>query len=332
MNYKSLFLREREEIFLMRSRQASIQEISKKLDRNPSTISRELKRCRAHHRWHSLSWKEKARVCHDDAITKRSKKRKRFVVLINFDVQHYVESKLKIGWSPETISENIFSDISEEVSHEAIYLFAYKHQRDWIKYFVQKGKTPRQGYKTNRAKKAETRANKRSHETRPPACIERTELGHLESDLIVSCKGGRSALQVTVDRVSRRAWLKLLSSREACEARRNLFQIVNSEERLISCTVDNGAEHSDYSNLESVFKEREFMVYYCDPHSPWQRGTVEAVNGIIRRWFPKGTNFDHVIRERVAEVEALYNSRPMKVLEGKTPTQVWNHILQQLAA
>jgi len=73
-----------------------------------------------------------------------------------------------------------------------------------------------------------------------------------------------------------------------------------------------------------VFKKRDFGVYFCDPHSPWQRGSVEAVNGILRRWFPKGTNFDEVTKQRVMEVQEFYNNRPMKTLGYKTPYEVWN--------
>lgn len=331
MNYISLSLREREEIFLLRSRQTSIQEISKKLKRSASTISRELRRCNKKRGWSAMSWLQKARTCHEDAISKRTKKRNRAVVLIDSEVQEYVEQKLISGWSPETISNTINSVLDKTVSHEAIYQFAYKHQSNWVKYFVQKGKTPRQGHKTNRARKSQITANRRSHTERSEACISRTEFGHLESDLIVSCKHGKAALQVTIERVSRRVWLKLLSSREACEARRNLLQVVYHEPTLVSCTVDNGSEHSEYPNLEKVFKQRDFGVYFCDPHSPWQRGSVEAINGILRRWFPKGTNFDEVSEERIKEVENLYNTRPMKVLNYNTPLEVWNqNKLEQL--
>jgi IS30 family transposase len=108
---------------------------------------------------------------------------------------------------------------------------------------------------------------------------------------------------VTADRLDRRAILTLVPNRESNEARKALLQKLyklEPEERR-TVTSDNGPEHADFPELEKVFSG--LQTFYCGPYRSWERGTVEATNGIIRRWFPKGTNFDNVTPEQVQEVE-----------------------------
>ena len=90
-------------------------------------------------------------------------------------------------------------------------------------------------------------------------------------------------------------------------------------------------EANERVELEPVFKEEELKVFFCDPYSPWQRGTVEAIIGILRRWFPKGTNFDDVSEQKVEYVEAWFNNRPMEVLNGETPNEVFYQELALMA-
>ena len=329
-SYVSLIFEERKDIYLLRSEGKTIQQIADFLSRSKSTISTELNRCSGIRHWDKYPWYEQAWIAHKDALAQRSKKRKRYVVLKNDKVQDYVVEKLKLGWSPETISNYIENDLLlESISPEAIYQFIYKHAPELIVYLVRLGKTSRRGYQTKRAKLASASTNKRHHSERSEGCLNRTELGHLESDLAVSSQNGTSCLQVTADRASRYTKLSLIKSRETKTARTSLVRTIrdsNLKEVALSCTNDNGGEHSSYPRLEKIFKTNDFKVYFTDPHSPWQRGTVEAIIGILRRWFPKGTNFDDVTEQEVKRVEWLFNNRPMAVLGNKKPVDVFNKL------
>ena len=339
-SYVSLTFKERKDIYLLRYEGKTIQQIADSLKRSKSTVSNELRRCAGIRHWHKYSWSEQASIAHKDALAQRRKKRKRYIVLKNDKVQDYVIEKLKSGWSPETISSYIKNDLLfESVSPEAIYQFIYKHAKELVVYLVRLGKTPRRGHKTKRARLISVAEGKRHHSERSFGCLNRTEVGHLESDLAVSAQNGASCLQVTVDRVSRYAKLTLIRGRDSETARNSLVRTIRDSELkevALSCTTDNGPEHSTYPRLELVFKDSDFKVYFTDPHSPWQRGSVEAIIGILRRWFPKGTNFDYATEERVREVEWLFNNRPMAVLGNRKPVDVFNKLraerLKQKAA
>ena len=129
---------------------------------------------------------------------------------------------------------------------------------------------------------------------------------------------------VLVDRKNRAIALRKLPNREADTARRTIFQILNEQKRkglsVKSLTIDNDTAHNHLPMLENVFEQ--LSVLFFEPHSPWQRGTVEAIIGILRRWWPKGTNFDEVSEKEVRYVQDWFNNRPMEVLKGKTPNQV----------
>ena len=124
----------------------------------------------------------------------------------------------------------------------------------------------------------------------------------------------------------------MVPNRQANEARQKLFQKLEhfkSWQRK-TLTADNGSEHADLPLLEPVCGGLE--VYYCHAYCSWERGTVEAVNGIIRRKFPKGTNFDNITPQEVKEVENWFNNRPMLVLKGRTPNEVYEKEVQRLSS
>ena len=126
-----------------------------------------------------------------------------------------------------------------------------------------------------------------------------------------------------VERKTRRVYLRKVANREAETVRRTIFQILYSLPSVArkSLTVDNGKEHEWLPRLEPVFKKDGFLVYYCNPYCSWERGTVEALNGVIRNKFPKGTNFDNVSEEEVQEVQDWVNNLPMECHKGYTPEE-----------
>jgi len=326
-----LSLQERQEIFKLRKLGLGIREIGRKMFRSASTISRELKRSKVGYRnWSSFQWYERAKLSDDAAKFRRKGKRHRLCILKSSEINDYVYKSLKQYWSPEIISCRIGRDIAgASISHETIYQYIYRHDRSLVPYLVRKGRTRRVRGKCKtrslREMKAseEARPAKRSIATRPEAAEGRREIGHLETDLIVSpTSKSKSALQVTVDRKVRKVILTLIADRKSDTARRALLQkiIKLAPEERVTVTADNGPEHADLPKLEKVLAN--FSTYYCGPYRAWERGTVESINGIIRRWFPKGTDFSQVTQEAVQNVEDWFNNRPMRVLGGLTPNEM----------
>ena len=326
-----LSLQERQEIFKLRKLGYGIREIGKRIGRSGSAVSREIKRSRGRYStWGSFAWYEQAKLADNAAKLRRKGKRHRVCILKTPEINDYVYKCIKKSWSPEIVSCRIGRDISgASISHETIYQYIYRCARELIQYLVRKGKTRRVSGKgktrplRGRTSPGKSKPGKRSIESRPQAANEREDIGHLETDLIVSPPSkSKSALQVTTDRKLRKTILTLVADRKGDTARRALLQklIKLEPNERATITADNGPEHSDLPELERVLSN--FTTYYCGPYRSWERGTVESINGIIRRWFPKGTDFSKVTDEEVQKVEDWFNNRPMLVLDGLTPNEM----------
>ena len=280
-----------------------------------------------------LPWYEKGKIVHQAVKNNRGCTRERSWGLKNEQTRQFVIEKLKDKYSPKNISREIGKIHPElSISHESIYQYIYKVDKTLLKYLIRHGKTKRNkraaGQKS-RLKVAEV--EKRNIDQRSIGGNERIELGHLESDFIVSSKKGKSCLLVAVDRKTRRVCLKKTPNREADTARRVLFGILRDlpPNALKSLTVDNDPAHNHLPRLEPIFKEQALKVFFCAPYSSWQRGTVEAIIGILRRWWAKGTNFDHVSDEEIQYVENWFNNRPMEIFKGKSPNEMFEEELRK---
>ena len=325
-------------IYRMHKQGKKIQEIAKSSNLSESSISRELKLLRSSHREiRILDYKSQAEHFHQESKLRRKNCGKnKYVELKSSAIYKYVEFKLELGFSPEIISNRLRIEVGEKISPETIYQFIYKHRRDWIKYLVRKGKSYRGNGKgsSRKRKKGESKQGQRHISERPDEANTREELGHIETDLIVSAKGGKSHLQVNVDRASRQVKLQRVRSKEASEARQKMFMSYRDSvegERPKTLTADNGSEHQSFMELEKIpFGALDFKVYYCTPYSSWERGTVEAINGIIRQKFPKRTNFDDITDNEIKKVEEWFNNRGMKVLDYYTPNEYHHALLNDL--
>ena len=129
---------------------------------------------------------------------------------------------------------------------------------------------------------------------------------------------GRGALVSAVDRKSRYLALKAIEKKTAAETEKAVCQILGSM-TVNSLTMDNGSE---FANFKSIEKKLGITVFFADPHSPWQRGSIENINGLIRWFFPKGYDFRQVSQQEVKWVEDIINNRPRKCLNWLTPLQV----------
>lgn len=332
-----LSLKQRQEIFRLHEHGKSIQKISELVKCSKSTVHGVLNHESLKAGSKKLPWYEKAKLVHKAIRLNRGRKRNRYHTLKNQEILDYVIKNVKDKLSPKSIYHKIKLDHPGlKISHEAIYQYIYNSDPSLVKYLIRKGKTRRnKHYSGNlpRIVKGESALKKSIHE-RSLEATNRVSIGHAESDFIVSCRGGKSVLMVVADRKIRKVHLRLLPNREAETTRVAMFEIAELAKAyggLKSLTVDNDTAHNKLHYLEPVFKDSELKVLFCDPYKAWQRGTIEAINGILRRWFPKGTNFDLISKEQVAFVEDWYNNRPMDVLGGITPHMAYEMELDKAA-
>jgi IS30 family transposase len=243
--------------------------------------------------------------------------------------------KLKEEWSPREISKRIKMeypwDIFMQISHEAIYQYIYVLPRGELKRTLIK--SLRQEHKYRRTQKVgiaeENRgkiANMLSIEERPVEVADRTIPGHWEGDLILG-KYKRSALGTLVERSTRYTILVPLGEQKDAlnvrEAYAEAFKTIPDELRK-TLTYDQGKEMSQHAQFTI---DTGIQVFFAHPGSPWERGTNENTNGLIRQYFPKGTDFAQVSEEEIKKVQRKLNERPRKVLNYFKPNEVFNNLV-----
>ncbi len=327
--YTRLTDKERESISRGLAQHKPIRQIAKELSRSPSTISREIRRNRGKTSYRAFSASRRAKAAAS------SRKRGRRKIEKQESLLSYVIEKLKGEWSPQEISKRLKIeyawDMDMQVSHEAIYQYIYVLPRGELKQLLIKGL--RQERKHRRAQKrgdtAETRgkiANMLSIEERPAEVAERSVPGHWEGDLILG-KYKRSALGTLVERTTRYTILVPLGEHKDAasvrEAYAEAFKSLPAELKK-SLTYDQGKEMSEH---EQFTIDTGIQVYFAHPGSPWERGTNENTNGLIRQYFPKGTDFTQVSKEEILEVQRKLNDRPRRALGYLKPDEVINQLV-----
>jgi IS30 family transposase len=327
--YKRLTNKERENISRGLAQKRSIREIARGLGRSTSTISREIKRNRGKTSYRAFSASQRAKIAAASRKKGKSKLAKQAIL------QEYVLEKLKQEWSPKAISERIKKeyawDMDMQISHEAIYQYIYVLPRGELKQTLIKAL--RQEHKYRRAQKRgqleENRgkiANMLSIEERPAEVADRTVPGHWEGDLILG-KYKRSALGTLVERTTRYTILVPLGNQKDANSVRlayaEAFKAV-PEELKKTLTYDQGKEMSQH---EQFTIDTGIQVFFAHPGSPWERGTNENTNGLIRQYFPKGTDFSQISIDEIKEVQRRLNDRPRKVLNYDKPNEVFNKLV-----
>lgn len=318
--HSKLTLRERYELYLWRSLGQGIRQIARRLQRAPSTISRELKRNRPVGKLVGLCSYSRAKLADDLAAGRRSKARRR-IRFGSFETQGLVFAAIRQGMSPQLASCRLQLERGLRLSHEAIYRWIYDVERSLIAYLPRKGKRYSRGGKKRSRAKPKTLTPKLSIDKRPKAANERLEFGHWEADCIVSRQSG-ACLLVLQERLSRVFFSVKLSSCTAEQASASIIRLLSPLGRdwLKSLTCDNGAEFWDYSAVSLAL---EIPVYFCHPYCSSERGGVENRNGLIRRVFPKKTNFELVTDEEILAVEKALRNRPMRCLSYFTPEEIF---------
>ena len=250
----------------------------------------------------------------------------------NKRIRKYVINCLKIGLSPELIAGRLRTKYLFKIYHETIYKFIYAtHNELHLTQYLQRrklGRVSRDIRKHNKRSYIGTGKNIPNRvdiDLRPIEANLRLEFGHFEADSIESKRirgqKRKSCLTVIVDRATRLTIIRKTASHTARETVLSIASIKDTIPIAIkSITYDNGKEFTQH---EKINKIPNTTSYFCKPYHSWEKGTVENINGIIRRFFPKGTNFDNISEEAIAYVEDWINNRPMKILNYMTPKQIF---------
>jgi len=328
--YTQLEYQDRVTIEIQLNRWAKYKEIWRILWKHPSSISREVSR---------------------NSVKKRGNKKQEYLA-IEAEIKHYqrcwrshtksmkinMNSELKLFIieqiqrkdiipSPKVIA-SLWKEKQEKkwkwitISHTSIYSWLETWDGNKYKYFLAHRF---KGYNTGRKKwdiwmKGKIK-NRVGIEERPEIINERWEVGHFEADLIVSSKWKKgkethkSALLTLTDRKSRLPRIYKLKNKESRPIM-NIIQSLKEELWIRSVTFDNGMEFAKHYLLEWI------QTYFCNPYSSWEKWSIENLNKIIRRFFPKGTNFDEVPEEKIRSICNIIANTPREILEFKSPNQV----------
>lgn len=266
----------------------------------------------------------------------RSRRPKERKLDANPELRAYVVNGLMLHWSPEQISRRLCDDFpgDEEmrVCHETIYQALYLQGKGQLRHelgvqvALRSGRTGRKP-RSKLPPRGKPWVEGREIALRPPEAEDRAVPGHWEGDLIIG--GDMSSCLVTlIERRSRFLLMARLLAHGAETVEDKLVEMARSipEELAKTLTWDQGSEMARVADFELA---TPFKVYFCDPHSPWQRPTNENVNGLVREFFPKGTRFTEVTDEEVARAQWLLNNRPRKVLDWKFPAEVMQEVLSE---
>lgn len=328
-NYRRLSMEEREEISRSLAQGMSIREISRGLGRSASTLSREIKRSKGGRRTYRASTADqRAKKARESC---RLGKRK---LVQNPRLLKAVLVKLRSQWSPEQIAEHLkkhYECSSMHVSAESIYTYIYVFLRREAR--AEFTKELRRGHKKRRVRGKSAKGQSQKFkdmvliDERPKEVLDRLVPGHWEGDLMIGGNREKSALGTLIERRTRFAILVPLKNKTAAEVRkqfaREMMKLPKELRRTL--TYDQGSEMAQHT----LFTEQtEMKVFFAHPQSPWERATNENTNGLIRQYFPKGTNFRSVTRAKIKRVQRLLNTRPRKTLGWKTPQEAMQELLR----
>ena len=313
MKYHQITQEERYQIYALKKEGLSQTAIAKNLSRDKSTISRELKRNKGLRGYRPSQAEEMAKS--RETLKSKSKR-------LNESIIGYIKEKIKLYWSPEQISGRMVLDGYKSISHETIYQYLIQDKKDGgelYMYLRHKNKPYRKRYGST-DKRGEI-PNKRSIEDRPSIVEEKNRIGDWEIDLIIG-KNHKQALVTVVDRKSKFTLIQKVSSKKSEEVKEALVSMMQSvKDKIHTITADNGKE---FTKHEAVAKALETDFFFCHPYSSWERGLNENTNGLIRQFFPKGSEFISITDEQVLAVQNNLNFRPRKTLGYKTPNEIFH--------
>jgi len=325
-----LAAREREEIAVGLAAGEPVRAIAARLGRAPSTVSREIRRnSRGRRHYRALAAQGQAQW--------RAARPKTAKLAGNAVLRAWVQEKLEQRWSPEQISvmlkREFPGDAEMRVSHETIYQAIYVQGRGALRRELAACLRTGRALRKPRRKEGERRGKIPGMvmiSERPAEAGDRAVPGHWEGDLIIGA-ANRSAIGTLVERSTRFVMLLHLPGgygpeRVAAAMTQAMGGLPDAIRR--SLTWDQGKEMAGHAQIAVA---ADLDIYFCDPHSPWQRGSNENTNGLLRQYFPKGTDLAAHSRGHLQAVAGELNSRPRKTLGWKTPAQALDEVLARAA-
>lgn len=323
----ALTLAEREEISRALAVGQSIRHIAMRLERAPSTISREISRnggCRSYRANQA-----------DQAAWDRARRPKLCKLAQSPKLAQLVAEKLQIQWSPEQIAgwlKRTYPDVVDQVSHETIYRSLFIQARGALKKELLEYLRRSRAMRRSRHHTQKTDNHGRISDTlsisERPACVEDRALPwHWEGDLL--CGSKNSQIATLVERRSRYVMLVKVDGKDTETV---VNALIENARRLPqglyqSLTWDRGKEMAAHKRFTLA---TDIQVYFCDPQNPWQRGTNENTNGLLRQYFPKGTDLSLYSQDALDKVARRLNERPRKTLRYSTPAECFNQAVASI--
>jgi transposase, IS30 family len=327
-----LSLAEREEIALGLAQKLPYREIARRLGRPVSTVSREVRRNSTRGRYRYRAAAAQARA------EERARRPKPAKLTVNGGLRAWVQGKLEEDWSPEEISARLVLEFPDDpemrVSHETIYQALYVQGRGALRRELTRHLRTGRALRKPRRKEGERRGRIPGMvmiADRPPEAEDRAVPGHWEGDMIEG-KAGQSQIGTLVERATRFTMLVPLPGGKAPGAFADALTPVIAglpDSLRRSLAWDQGREMYQHARI-AVAADCE--IYFCDPHSPWQRPSNENTNGLLRQYFPKGTDLSVHSPQYLRDVADKLNGRPRKVLGWKTPAEAMAEFLDSQAA
>lgn len=316
--YRQLTEAERYTLSALKRDKRSLRSIAKLMDRSPSTLSREVRRnATIDHRKPNPSYVPSKAQEHANGRRRRSRRVKHHAA----EVYAHVEALLaEEQWSPDQIANTLPERLGVRLSHMTIYRHVRRDQRSggtMFRHLRQGGKKRRK--RTYGPEKRGKLGNKPMIDTRPHAIEDRQEVGHWEGDTVMGSAGERSCLLTLVERAAGLAKIVRLPHRTVRAVNRATIDLIcSSGLPFKTITWDNGTEFHGYKQIEEATGVQCFFAY---PHHPWERGSNENFNGLVRQYFKKRKSLAGKRQSDCDQVAAKLNSRPRKRYGFKTPIQ-----------
>lgn len=300
--------------FLLRTSQ-TLRAISKVMRRSHTILSREIRR--------NGDNRKKYRADTAQRLFEKRKHSKHIGKLDKYpELKHYVHEKLKEEWSPEEIAGRLKNESRKEtVSHETIYHYIYERDGRYEKWYELLAQTrPKRQKKQGRKSKKVLIPERKSIHERPEHITRRGRFGDWESDSMIFSKQ-KTIISVQVERKSRLVRISKLESKSAEETRYALVKTAESvpQELFLTVTFDNGTENVQHTKIKQDYG---IETYFCDPFASWQKGSVENMNKLIRRYLPRNTDLSKLSDHDIFIIQEKLNNRPRKVLKYRTPNEV----------
>ena len=315
MKYKQLTTEQRYAIFAYKQSDKSNSEIAELIGVHRSTVCRELKR-----NSDKRNGEYKAELAERKHI-ERIKNRKHYVKFTD-SIKSEVVGLLCQDYSPEQICGRLALNKLDHVSHETIYKFIWadKKNKNGLGLYLHLRRNGKRNHKRGGYKSSRGIVGRVDIDMRPKIVDEKKRFGDLEIDTVIG-KNHKGALLTINDRASGLLWIRLLTGKEANPVADETVKALHDfRHQLHTITADNGKEFARHADIAQALG---VDVYFAHPYHSWERGANENTNGLIRQYFPKGTDFAQLTHEDVARVQDIINNRPRKRLGFKTPMEAF---------